>query len=239
MKIATILLLTALGAQAQAATNYTLKITNGSAMPLSPPIAYVKNGQSPSAQVGDAPTAGFVKICQTGDNSLRAQELGMDPSVTFVTKLPGMLQPGESREVTVEVQDPLTQSVQLETMYGKTKDLCALASAGSHSLYALQQHVTSEYLTKDNVVQTGAFTDPAVPMGRSYLDAIVCADQANAVNCLRSLAQPSMGTQKIRFFAGYLPSLTMLLENKYGATETQSLIVPTSGAVQFQLKLRH
>ncbi len=80
-----------------------------------------------------------------------------------------------------------------------------------------QQHITSEISGKDNVIQTGAFLDPALPMD----------DEANS------------GTGKIHFFNSYLPSLVSFLETKYGSADVLSLSLPTSGAIQFQLKLKH
>ena len=235
-----LLLLTAI--QAGAATmpvKYLLTITNGSVMPISPIAIYTANGQTAKTLVGMPPSAGFAQLCQSGNPSLRIQELNMDANVTFKTQTMGLVMPGESQTIEVEVQDPHLQSIHFETMYGKTKDICAVAQIGSHSLYALQQHVTSEVIGKDNVLQTGAFLDPALPAGHNYLDMSVCDGQVDAISCLRSLSAVNTGTAKVRFFSYYLSSVQMLLENKYGAFEAQSLIIPSSGAVEFRLKLKH
>lgn len=224
---------------ANASTAYILTLTNGGPMPVSPAAIYVKAGQLPKAQIGSSPTTGFVQLCQTGNPSVRSMELDASPEVTFLTQTTAPILPGESKEIEVLVDDPQTQSIQIETMYGKTKDLCAVGSVGSHNLIALQQHVTGEYLGKDNVVGSGAFLDPSIPMGRNYLDMSVCQGQMDAVSCLRALSQRNAGSQKIRFFGSYLSSVEMLLENRYGAAETQSLILPASGAIQIQLKLKH
>lgn len=225
--------------QAAAPTLYVLTVTNGGAMPLSPMAIYTVNGQTPKARVGIPATPGFVQLCQTGNPTTRIQELAMSPDVTFKTQTSGMLMPGESRAIEIEVQDPLQQSIQFETMYGKTKDICAVSGVGSHGLYALQQHVTSAVLGKDDVLQTGAFLDPALPMGRTYLDPQVCSMASDAVSCLRSLALENPRQGKIRFFSGYLSSLTMLLESKYGTEQTLNLMIPSSGAVRFELRLKH
>ncbi len=225
--------------QAQAATKYILTVTNGGAMPVSPSAIYVKDGQGSNAQVGQQPTSGFIQLCQTGNPTTRVQELQSDSTVKFVTQTMAPVLPGESKSTEVDVRDPLSDSVHFEAMYGKTKDVCAVGSIGSHSLYALKQHVTAEVFSKDNVVQTGAFLDALLPMGTTYLDVNTCASAATAVACLRELALPNMGKQQIRFFSSYSPSLLMLLETKYGATEIPSLLVPSSGAVQVQLKLKH
>lgn len=241
LAIAAVVAIGAVGNLALAAepTTYILTVTNGSAMPLSPFAIYTQNGQISKANVGTAPTNGFIQLCQTGNPMTRVQELGMNSDVTFRTQTTSMLMPGESRSIEIQVQDPLNQSIQFETMYGKTKDVCALGAVGSHSLYALKQHVTANVVGKDDVVQTGAFSDPAIPAGRTYLDPQVCSGVPDAISCLRSLSMPTGGNAKIRFFSGYLSSLTMLLETKYGASETLSLLFPTSGAVRFDLKLKH
>jgi hypothetical protein len=43
----------------------------------------------------------------------------------------------------------------------------------------------------------------------------------------------------VRLFAGYFPSLITALEMKYGAADVQTLLFPTSGAIQLKLKLKH
>ena len=148
----------------------------------------------------------------------------------------GLVLPGQSAAFEVKVKSPQSQSIHLETMYGKTKDVCGVASVNSHSLVALKQHATYEVIAKDNVLLTGAFLYLEVD---SYLKDDVCADQKDAVSCLRSLAQVNMDAKRIRNFSGYLPSVVSAIESKYGAKETQSLIVPTSGAIQVSVKLKH
>lgn len=227
------------GASSPMPVTYLLTLTNGSLMPISPIAVYAGNGQVGKTQIGRPPSPGFIQLCQSGDPSLRIRELDMEADVTFKTQTIGLVMPGESRTVEVEVQDPLRQSIHFETMYGKTKDICAIGQINGHSLYALKQHVTSEVIGKDNVLQTGAFLDPVLPMGHDYLDMSVCEGQMSAISCLRSLSAANTGMAKVRFFSTYLSSVQMLLENKYGASETQSLIIPSSGAVEFRLKLKH
>ncbi len=238
-KTALIILSALTSLPAFAATTYSLTITNGGVMPISPSVTYVKNGQLPLTQVGQAPAPGFIQLCQTGNNMTRVQEVQMNMDVTAHAETMGLIMPGETRTVEIDVQDPLKQSLQFEAMYGKSKDACAVATFNSHSLYALKQHVTADIFAKDNVVQTGAFTVPALPAGRTYLDADVCAMQADAVSCLRSLSMPMMSGAKVRFFSPYLSSVPMLLEVKYGAAAAQELNLTSSGAVQFDLKMKH
>ncbi len=223
---------------AVAATTYLLSITNGGVMPISPMAVYVKDGQNGVASVGQEPSAGLIQLCQMGNPAKLVQELRMDSSVKMVTQTTSPILPGESKVIEVRVASPRLQSIHFVSMYGKTKDVCASGFVGSHSMYALRQHITSEILGKDNVIQTGAFLDPALPMD-DEADSAVCSGSADAISCLRELALPNSGISKIRFFNSYLPSLVSFLETKYGSADVLSLSVPTSGAVQFQLKLKH
>lgn len=218
---------------------YKVAVTNGGLMPLSPGVIYVTNGQLALSRVGQAPTGGFAEICRSGMTMTRQQELMRDSQVTFSTATSAPILPGETREVEVTVNDPLQQSVHVEFMYGKTKDTCSVASISSHQLYALKQHVTSDVVLRDQAVQSGAFEDPALPMGRNHLDTSVCANEKDAVSCLRTLSPMARQTPRIRFFSPYLSSVSMLLENKYGAADVQTLSLSPAGAVQVQVKLKH
>jgi hypothetical protein len=237
--ISTLFILFAVSANAQNANKYELTITNGADTPISPGVFYAKNGASPAAQVGEAPTVGFIQLCQTGNPATRLTELKADSAVQFADQTTAPILPGESRSVEVEVMNPQTQSIHLEVMYGKSKNVCGVASVNSHSLVALKEHVTQEYLGKDNTLLTGAFLDPALPTGSNYQDTNLCPDAVNAIACLRQLSVPNPESAKIRNFAGYFPSLLMALEVKFGAADLQTLLIPTSGAVQIKLKLKH
>ena len=237
-KITLMICLASAVAQAQSA-KYELTITNGSLMPLSPALVYTKNGTESAAAVGSTPTAGFIQICQSGNTSTRTSELKSNSSVTFVTQSTGPIMPGESRVVEVDVANFQAQSIHLETMYGKTKDTCGVAAISSHSLVALKQHLISEVIIKDNTVLTDAFVDPTLPRGMTYLDPSICPAAMNAISCVRELAAANTKKAQVRFFAGYSPSLIMALESKFGAADVQTLIFPTSGAIQLKLKLKH
>ncbi len=240
LKLITGLVLTVgFGANAQALAKYELTVTNGSAMPLSPPVVYTKTGAEAAAQVGEAPTAGFSQVCQTGNATTRLNELHADSSVRFVTQFPGMIFPGETKVIEIEVIEPQNQSIHFEAMYGKSKNVCGISSINSHSLVALKQRVTSEVIQKDNTVLTGIFLDPALPAGKTFLDSGICANATDAISCLRELSVANREPAKIRFFQGYIPSVVMALETKFGATDTQTLLFPTSGAIQLKLKLKH
>jgi hypothetical protein len=224
---------------AHAGTKYELTITNGSQMPISPAAIYVKNGGEPFAAIGSAPSAGLIQLCQTGNPVTRVQELKANSNVKFVTETNGPILPGETKTVEVDVANPAAQSIHFETMYGKSKDACGVGTVNSHSLVALKQHATSEVLLKDNAVLTGAFTEPTLPAGMTYLEESVCSNAANAIACLRELSNPVAGSAKVRFFSGYLPSLVSALETKFGAADVQTLLFPASGAIQIKLKLVH
>lgn len=232
-------LIVALSTHAHAAVRYELTITNGSQMPISPGAAYVKSGGESAAPIGSTATSGFVQLCQTGNVANRIVELKANSNVSFVAQTSGPILPGESRSVEIEVGNPQRQSIHFEGMYGKSKDACGVGTLGSQSLTSLLQHFTSEVVEKDNAVSTGAFLEPSLPSGTTSLDAAVCASAANAVSCLRELASPSSGTGHLHFFTGYLPSVVTALEAKYGAADVQTLLFPTSGAIQLKLKLKH
>ncbi|CAN5623073.1 hypothetical protein BH10BDE1_BH10BDE1_09480 [soil metagenome] len=229
----------AASAQAAAPVTYLLSITNGSQMPLSPAVIYTKVGSAPAAEIGTEATTALIQLCQMGKADVRKAELLNDKTTTFATATTAMLFPGETKVVEVEVQDPKTQSIHFETMYGKTKDVCGVASFSSHNLIALNQHVTTNVRSKDDVILTGAFADPRLPAGMVYIEPSVCASAADATSCVRELAVASPGTPIVRFFAGYFPSLVTALETKYGSKDVGALLIPTSGAIRFDLKLKH
>lgn len=227
-------------AHAQAIVKYELTISNGSQMPISPAVIYVKEGGQSAAPVGSVPSPSFVQLCQTGDTMQRLRQLNSDASVKYVTATTAPILPGESRSIEVQVKNPQQQSIHFETMYGKTKDTCGVVSLNSHSLVALKSHVTSEVIQKDNTLLTGAFLEPVLPEEVVYPDVDeLCESAMNAVSCLRELSLPKSGQASIRFFSGYLPSVISALEMKYGAADVQTLLFPASGAIQAKLKLKH
>ncbi len=226
---------TTLGAEASSTKKYLLTITNGGLMPISPAVIYVKNGQGGGAQIGSEPTMGFAQLCQTGDRSTRMMEVKNDMNVTSVAETMFPLLSGESKTVEIEVQNPSRQSLHFESMYGKTKDICAVGSIGGQNLYALRARFTSEVIANDKTLLSGAFLDPALPVDQSE----VCETATSAANCLRELSSANPQKKQIRFFAGYLPSVLNFLETKYGSEDVKTLLLTTSGAIQLQLKLKH
>lgn len=219
---------------ASAGVKYEITLTNGGSMPVSPAVVYA-GAPVPNTAPGQNPTAGFIRLCQTGNPADRAQEISNE-GASHVVQTPGPILPGQSQTVEVEVKDPTKQSIHFEAMYGKSKDACASVTVGSHALVALKQHVAPEVLTRDSVLVTGAFTVPSLPAaGAAY----ACTSAADAVTCLRELSSQAMAVGKIRYFAGYLPSVVEFLEQKYGAAETDTLLIPNAGALQVRVKLKH
>ncbi len=237
--LAIICTFSALIAKAEAPVTYELTIHNGSQMPISPGTLYVKDGSESAAPLGSEPTTGFIALCQTGNPTLRFQEVKSNASVKFAVQTMGPIAPGASLVIEVQATNPAAQSLHFEAMYGKTKDVCGIATIGGHSLFALKQHVSTEAIQKDSTVLTGSFKDPTLPQGMSYLEPSVCANAADAISCLRELATPNPTKAQIRFFAGYFPSLVSSLEQRYGSSDVQTLLFPSSGAIQLKLKLKH
>lgn len=211
-----------------ASQNYKLRVTNGSAMPVSPAAIYVKFGRAPLTQIGNAPTTGFTRLCQTGNPDQRLMEIQRSASVEWSQKTSGLLMPGQSIEVEIPVRNGY-RSIHFEAMYGKTKDACAVFNVTARELSTM---VGGEILVgRDEVLASGSFTDPMIPKDTTGL----CANTASAVDCLRDLAHPVANEAKVRFFPGYLPSVLNFLEDRYGSADTQSLSIPTSGALRFEV----
>lgn len=222
-------------AHADMGVQYELTITNGSQMPISPAAIYVKNGEDGSIHIGQMPSAAFTQLCQTGDPSGRLNEASAESGTTFTTTVPGPILPGDSRTVTVTVQNPSLQSLHFEAMYGKSKDVCGVGTINSHTLYALAQHITPAYIGKDEVYDAGAFTAPMLPMDANLQK--LCMNAADAVSCLRQLTMTNP-SPRVHFFTQYLPSLIGFLESRYGASKTQTLLIPDSGAIRFKLEVK-
>ena len=234
-------IITSLGAAEQSLaaqpTPYTVKITNGSNMPLSPAAIYIRNGANAVSSVGQMATPGFVKLCQMGDAASRVAELRMDRSNTAVVQSAGPIAPGASVSVEISVNDTKTQSLHIETMYGKSKDVCGIATVGSHTLEGLRSHVATGSVSHDRTVVTGAFEDAKFDGG--YLTADECKTAKDAISCLREISLPQAMPTSIRAFTGYLASVEMGLEEKFGATEVTGITLPTAGGIQIEVNLKH
>ncbi len=189
----TALFLTLLGQSALAA-RYQIKVTNGSEMPISPVALYVSDNESTSSTLGMPASAGFIKLCQTGNPDLRIQELNAEPKVRATYHTNGLLLPGMSETIEVEVRDPRSQKIHFEGMYGKSKDVCATFTVQSSVLMEIATGRNKDAIGQDRVVATGAFSDPALLAGTD--EATACAHQASAVDCLRSL---TVAIPKARF----------------------------------------
>lgn len=223
----------ACAATSQAAV-YKVTFTNGGNMPISPGVLYTSTNADADARVGVPSTAGFTKLCQTGMNTDRATELKATAAVKSVVMTDGPVFPGESRTFEITVDEKNIQGVHFETMYGKTKDVCGLITINRHALVSVKQHVVSSVTGNDRVVLSGSFTEPVVTANAEAL----CTDAMSGVDCLRALSSAQVG-QKIRSFSGYLPSVLNYLEVRYGAEDALSLLVPTAGAIQYKVELKH
>lgn len=223
-------------AHATNSTTYNVTITNGGNMPISPGVLYGSRQALPADQVGQTPTAGFVQLCETGNTEVKAAELRNDPHVRNVVQTSGPIFPGESRSFEIRLRS--AETLHFATMYGKTKDLCGVLTVDRRSLRDVANRILPSALAKEQVVASGAFADPVIPAGGFEEAESLCAQSTNGIQCLRALSSPAED-QKTRFFSGYLPSLVSFLEGQYGAMDVQTLIVPTSGAIQLQVQLKH
>ncbi len=216
---------------------YVVKITNGSSMPISPIVTYIREGANAESELGKFATPGFIKLCQMGDAGSRSTELRKDPLNSSVAQTATPLLPGASVSTEVIVQDPRKQSLHVETMYGKTNDVCGIASVGSHALEGLKSHVATANISHDRTVVTGAFEDARFEGG--YLNSGECQQVKDAVSCLREISVAMDKPTPIRAFNGYISSVEMGLEEKFGTTDTMGTRLPTSGGLQIEVKLKH
>lgn len=195
-------------------------------------------GQDSVSEVGQASSAGFIQLCQTGDSSLLVEELKANPKVKYVETTEGPLFPASSTMATIHMKDVARESVHFAAMYGLTKDACAvidltnieLARLLPSSYYEYHRGIRRELRGTDRAVSTGAFSDPMITD-----QAGACEGADSAIGCIRELAVEMEGGS-IRAFRPYLPSLLHLLESRFGSGAVQPLIVP-NGAIQFSVRL--
>lgn len=223
-----------------AAERYEVTITNGGQMPLSPPLLYVAHEPAAGARIGELASPGFTQICLSGNLTLRQEELRKQSSVKSIVTGAGPVLPGSSQTFIVPVNRPGRESIYLESMYGLSKDTCASAQIGSHSLTALKVRASNQVTVRDNVVVSGAFLSSRLPTD-PYNRYDICAQQNQAVACLRELAGPETDNSrnKVRFASQLLPSVIHFLEEKYGTDQVQNLLIPQAGAAQITAKIIH
>jgi hypothetical protein len=220
-------------ASAHAGQMFELTLTNTSSMPVSGGVVYIISGQGGASEVGQAPSPGFVTLCQTGNSTTKFNELKANSQVSFVMQTPGPVLPGKSVTVQVPYPAAYSDSLHFEAMYGESKEACASISLPSTAFEKVDS--MGEVIGKDDVIVAGAATQPAVPLMSSTAYQHICDGAAAAVNCLRLLSSAKTGPQ-IGYFPGYLPSVLSYLEGKYNAVDVQTLLIPTSGAVHYSLK---
>ena len=225
--------LTFLGFANAANTNYKVTITNSGNMPISPGALYDSSQALPQDQIGKLPNDGFVQVCQTGNPDKKIEELKADKSINSVLKTDGPILPGESK--TFEIAVAKNNTLHFVTMYGKTKDLCGVITVNRRDLRDVANHIVMSSQGEERVVASGGFADPVLPADGTAQN--LCAQSTNAVQCLRELSVKAKGTT--RTFAGYLPSLVNFLEDSYGSEDVQTLLVPSAGAIQLAVELKH
>ncbi len=165
VKLLPVTALFALGSHGAFAARYQLKVTNGGEMPISPVAVYVSDSEVTTSSPGMAASPGFVKLCQTGNPDLRLAELDAAATGRSTYRTGGLLLPGRSETIGVDVRDPRTQKIHFEAMYGKSKDVCATFTVASSALVDLAAGRNTVAAGQDRVVATGAFADPALPAG--------------------------------------------------------------------------
>jgi len=212
----------------------TLTLTNTSGMPISPGVIYLVKGQAQLKAPGAAGSHAFTQLCLTGNPSSRSIELQADPRVVpgSVVTTTGPILPGKSVSVDIKIWNPYFSSLQFEAMYGKTVDICAIGLVKGPELFMIQAGWSDRYEGRDTVVTSGAYTAPIKASPRQICDA------PSAVACLRSLSNmiPPGQSAQVKAFQGYLPSVLQLIEDDYSAEEAQSLLIPTSGALQITVR---
>jgi hypothetical protein len=168
-----------------------------------------------------------------GNPSLKLTELQANKNVTWVAQTPGPILPGQSITFSAKVLNPLKESLHFVAMYGKSKELCSTIHISSKVLRSMNHG--DEVIQTDNVISAGAATEPVLSSGNNLN---LCQNEKSAIDCLRALTLAKVTSPQIHYFAGYLPSVIDFLENKYGADDVLTLLVPHSGAVSYTLK-RH
>lgn len=214
-----------------AGVTYQLTVTNGSAMPLSPAVVYSTKGSATDRAIGATTPEGLVKLCRLGDAPSRDAELAPMRNVLTHQTTEGLIMPGETRTIMVKVKNPMKEAIHFETMYGKSADVCGTISVSGAQLAHLAYHPGQQLEGRDTVLRTGAYLPPALPADTAGL----CEDD-NAVSCLRTLSAENTGVKYVQFFRPYLPRVLSFLDEKFGAVETDSLVIPTSGAISFTLR---
>jgi hypothetical protein len=211
---------------------YALTLTNGSNMPLAAGVVYAIAGQRGTSNIGDAPTPGFVKLCQMGNPTEKFSELKANPNVKWVAETPGPILPGATITVSVNIPNPKGDSLHFEGMYGESKELCASISIGSHDLKWLSYG--EQISNTDHVISAGAASEPA--LANNLNNANLCVGDKAAIDCLRTLTSTKSSGAQIHSFEGYLPSVINFLESKYGSDDVLTLSVPQGGAINYSLR---
>lgn len=212
---------------------YQLTLTNGGAMPMSPPTVWIAKKRAGVPIIGADSSAGQRKICETGDSSDFKTELSLNQNVIWVHTEAAPILPGEAIKIQVpEINLNAGESLYVDFMYGKTRNVCG--GVFDFDLQALQSNQVNELRGGDGVFTSGAYASPNVTLIANS----ACAVSSNPVACLRSLAAPLSGASQYRVlsFVGYSPSVLTAIENIFGPGQSDQLIVPTGGDLSYQLQ---
>jgi len=208
---------------------FEITLTNGGAMPASRPIVWIARDRAGVPETGSDSTLGHRNVCESGNSDVLAEELRSNRRVRWVHQEPEPILPGQSITIRIPRVRMDVESVYIDFMYGRSRNVCG----GIFDLNLKQANFFGNpILGRDTVFQSGGYE-----LANSSLNP-KCAGAENAVSCLRSMSAVAEGdnANQISLFTGYLPSVLNSIENVFGASATQGLQIPTSGAIQYKVK---
>lgn len=214
------------------ATTFKVTITNGSGMGLSPGVLYTTTTPGTDREIGALASEGFKGICNGGNAPARSVELSKDMKTRTNLVTEGIA-PGETKVFMVKVKSPYRETLHFETMYGRSKDICGVFDVSALKLRSAQRDRHLVLNGRDDVVRTGAYAVPKLP-----LDTGDICREGSATACLRSFSPELTPAGGVAFFRPYLPSVLGFLTERFGADEVDSLLIPTGGAIHFTIQ-RH
>lgn len=212
------------------ATKYRLKLYNGALMPISPPVVFLGKDGVGGVKFGKLSTVGDQQICETGNPARKVNELKKMNGISDVFTASSPVLPGKSVSFDFYIQNSTYDRVSVEFMYGKSKDVC-----GTMLYLKLPNHESGLQRGHDQVFTSGRFNPPSIE------NSGLCEDSDNAVSCLREMSSKREGDLCgiTTAFTGYLPGAINFIENKFGSSETQTLLIPNGGGVEYELSEIH
>ena len=207
---------------------YKLTITNASSMPISPALVYASSSHSNELYIGKKASDGFAKICQSGDVSLRVQELSNKKDILAVNQAKGLLFPGQTTSIELTIPSRKLNSFHLEAMYGKTVETCAVINISEQQLKLFKKGMITSVQGQDKVLDAGV---RALPNAQDIL--MECDSENDAISCLRKVSGEEISF--IRPYVRPLPSVLNELESRYGSTDVLSTLAPIQGGIHYVL----